>query len=148
VVRLCWMPKKAQVNVHMAAVTWVPLSVVTVAGTPKCATQLAMNAFEHMMASSLPISSASSTWFTCQRRSAGPCGPPKKQVTDPPGPYACGRICILGPEWRGVELLAFPAYSHNVFATPFQTNCADNIRLVAHMPGWPTLWMVWKISAL
>jgi hypothetical protein len=36
----------------------------------------------------------------------GTRGPPKKQVEDPPGPHACGRICELGLEWRGVKLMA------------------------------------------
>ncbi len=29
------------------------------------------------------------------------CLPLKKQVENPPGPRACGRICVLGPEWHG-----------------------------------------------
>jgi hypothetical protein len=44
------MPNRMQVEVHMAEVNWVPLSVVTVARTPKCATQLARNASAHVLA--------------------------------------------------------------------------------------------------
>jgi hypothetical protein len=40
----CFMPSRVQVLVHTADVNCVPLSVVTVAGRPKHATQLAMKA--------------------------------------------------------------------------------------------------------
>jgi len=45
--------KPHAVQVHTAGVNWVPLSVMTVAGTPKHATQLAMRAFVHVLASML-----------------------------------------------------------------------------------------------
>ncbi len=39
-----WIPNSVHVENHIAEVNWVTLSVVTVAGTPKRATQLVMNA--------------------------------------------------------------------------------------------------------
>jgi hypothetical protein len=44
---MCWIPNSVNVEDHIAEVNWpdwVTLSVVTVAGAPKRATQLAMNA--------------------------------------------------------------------------------------------------------
>jgi hypothetical protein len=50
VVITCLMPGRVQVLVQTAEANWVPLSVVTVAATPKCATQLAMKASVHVLA--------------------------------------------------------------------------------------------------
>jgi hypothetical protein len=53
------IPSRVQVLVHTAKVNPVPLSVVTVAGMPKCATLLVMKAFVHMLASMLRRGTAS-----------------------------------------------------------------------------------------
>jgi hypothetical protein len=55
------MPRLVQAPVHKAEVNWAwaPLSVVTVAGTPKRATQLAMKASVHVLASMLRRGTAS-----------------------------------------------------------------------------------------
>ncbi len=45
------------------------------------------------------------TWLTRHQWSKATHGPSKKQVEDPPGPRACGRIWMLEPEWHWVELL-------------------------------------------
>jgi len=49
----CLMPRLMQADVHSVEVNWAPLSVVTVAGTPKRATQLAMTASTRVLASML-----------------------------------------------------------------------------------------------
>jgi hypothetical protein len=45
------MPRPVQVEDHRAEVNYVPLSVVTIPGTPKRATQLEMKASIHVLAS-------------------------------------------------------------------------------------------------
>jgi hypothetical protein len=45
------MPRLVKADNHRAEVNWVPLSMVTVSGTPKRATQLAMKASTHVLAS-------------------------------------------------------------------------------------------------
>jgi hypothetical protein len=53
------MPRLVQAPIHKAEVNCAPLSVVTVAGTPKRATQLAMKASVHVLASMLRRGTAS-----------------------------------------------------------------------------------------
>ena len=61
------MPRHVQLLDHKTEVNWVPLSVVTVAGTPKQATQLVMKASVHVLATMLRSGIASShTWMTYQ----------------------------------------------------------------------------------
>jgi hypothetical protein len=86
----------------MAEVNWVSLSVMTVVGTLKRATQLVMNATMHLTASMLQ----SSTATTCQWQSTGTHGPLKKQVEDP----SAWEICMLGPEWCGAAGCLWTSY--------------------------------------
>ncbi len=84
------------------------------------------------------------TWLTCQWRSTGTGGLPKKQVKDPPDQRARGRICVLVPERRGVELqaacgpfnagtlLAVSAHGCHSLQTTFQ-NSVPNPDLRIHM---------------
>jgi hypothetical protein len=68
-------------------------------------------------------------------------------------------ICVLGPEWHGMELPAGcghfpagPAASPGTWLPRFNPHPsrrhAATIHLVARMPGWATLWMAWKTAAL
>jgi hypothetical protein len=53
------MPRLVQADDHRAEMNWVPLSVVTVSGMPKRATQLAIKASTHVLASIFLIGTAS-----------------------------------------------------------------------------------------
>jgi hypothetical protein len=79
------MPRLVQVEDHRAEVSCVPLSVVTVPGTPKRATQLEMKASTHMLASMFLRGTASNhlvdlsmmvNRYTCPSEEAG-SGPTK-----------------------------------------------------------------------
>jgi hypothetical protein len=60
------MPRLVQADDHRAEVNWVPLSVVTVSGTPKRATQLGMKASTHVLASIFLEGLLQTTWLTCR----------------------------------------------------------------------------------
>jgi hypothetical protein len=53
------MPRLVQADDHRVEVNWAPLSVVTVTSMPKRATQLAMKASTHVLASMLRRGTAS-----------------------------------------------------------------------------------------
>ncbi len=71
-------------------------------------------------------------------------------------------LCSAGMAWRGAAgcLWTFPrwhcwqsrhmaaASSATLLSIVIHTKCAVTMHLVAHMPGWATLWMVWKTSGL
>jgi hypothetical protein len=86
---------------------------VTVVGMPKHATQLVMNASMHRLASMLRSGTASTHLIDLSMTVNRSHGSPKKQLEDQPGPRAHGRICVLGLEWRGVELPAACGPSSN-----------------------------------
>ena len=74
------MPRLMQVDDHRADVNCVPLSVVTVPGTPKRATQLEMKASTHVLASMFFRGTASNhlvdlsmivSRYTCPSEEAG-----------------------------------------------------------------------------
>jgi hypothetical protein len=66
---------------HKAKVSVVPLSVMTVAGTPKRATQPAMKAFVHILASMLYSGTASIHLVDLSiNGQQGAYNPPKRQV--------------------------------------------------------------------
>jgi hypothetical protein len=83
------MPRLVQVEDHRAEVNCVPLSVVTVPGTPKRATQLEMKASTHVLASMFFRGTASNhlvdlsmmvSRYTCPSEEAGR-GPTKSTCT-------------------------------------------------------------------
>ncbi len=88
-VSTCLIPRLVQADVHRAEVNWVPLSVVTVSGTPKHATQLEMKASTHVLASMFLRGTASNhlvdlsmmvSRYTCPSEEAGR-GPTKSTCT-------------------------------------------------------------------
>ncbi len=122
----------------------------TVAGTTKRATQLAMKASVHVLASILRRGTASTYPWACQWRSTGTLGLPKRLAEDPPGLRAHGRspgepACR---DWDGVEwscwllvdhstlaLLALTAHGCHVFSHALPDKMGSH-----HMLGWwPTL---------
>jgi hypothetical protein len=104
VVSTCLIPRLVQAPVHKAEVNWTSLSVLIVAGTPKCATQLVMKASVHVMASMLLRRTASThlvDLLMMVNRYTWPL-----EESGLPGPRARGRTCTPAWGWREEELQA------------------------------------------
>jgi hypothetical protein len=76
------MPRLVQADDHRAEVNWVPLSMVTVSGTPKRATQLEVKASTQVLAASNHLVDLSMmvSRYTCPSEEAGR-GPTKSTCT-------------------------------------------------------------------
>ncbi len=127
---------------------------MTVAGKPKSATELARNSHFTCWPPCCPVAQLPPSWLTCQWRSAGIFGPPKKQVEDSLGlcalctcEYLCAgtkmawsRAAVCLWTFSTLPLLTVPpcCYPH-----PSRRNVmiVENFHLVASLPGWATMWM-------
>jgi hypothetical protein len=120
------MPRLVQVEDHRAEVNCVPLSVVTVPGTPKRATQLEMKASTHVLASIFFSGTASNhlddlsmmvSRYTCPSEEAGR-GPTKSMCTCENLRAGNGlhRSCWLLVNLAPLALLARPAHGCYVLA--------------------------------
>jgi hypothetical protein len=110
------MPRLVQAAAHNAEVNCAPLSVVTVAGMPKHATQLAMKASVHVLASMLRRGTASThlvdllmmvNRYTWPSEEAGRGGWERTHQVN----VHMGKICVPSPGWLDEELPAACEFS-------------------------------------
>jgi hypothetical protein len=125
------MPRLVQAAAHNAEVNCAPLSVVTVAGTPKHATQLAMKASVHVLASMLRRRTASTHLVDLSMMVNRYTWPPEEAGRGPTRSTctwekcACRhrdglmRSCRLLVNFPPLALLAVPAHGCHVPAHTF-----------------------------
>jgi hypothetical protein len=113
VVSTCLMPRLVQAADHNAEVNCALLSIVTVAGMPKCASQLAMRVSVQVlaMASMLRRGTASIHLVDLSMMVNRYTWPSEEAGRGPTGPRARGKTWVRAQGWRGEELQAACGFS-------------------------------------